>query len=107
MNKIPNFNTQHTSLLSWSLAPSHARPDVAEYNSRMNNIEAGLNNTLQKSDFNSSYGLLLKYLVPTCKEFILECSLKEGHSMNSSACCDEYFNPEPILNQHGKYLLLF
>ena len=102
VNKIPNFNTQHTSLLSWSLDPSHSRPDVSEYSTRLNVIESGLNSTLQKSDYNSSYSSLLKSLVPICEEFILECELKEGHSMNGTACCDEYFNAEPILNQHGK-----
>ena len=102
VNKIQNFNTQHTSLLSWSLDPSHSRPDVAEYNNRMSVIESGLNSTLQKSDYNNSYSSLIKSLAPLCKEFILECSLKEGHSMNGTACCDEYFNAKPTFNQHGK-----
>ena len=100
VNKIPNFNTQHTSLLSWTLAPSHSRPDVAEYNSRMSSIETGLNASLAK--YNNSYNLLLKSIMPECQEFVLECSLKEGQTLSGSACCDDYFNPEPILNQHGK-----
>ena len=103
MNAIKGgFNTQHTSLLSWSLDPSHSRPDVAEYNERLKTIENGLNTTLQKPDYNNSYKSLLKSLVPLCKEFILECSLNQGYSINGTACCDEYFNTEPILNQHGK-----
>ena len=40
--------------------------------------------------------------MPTCEEFVLECSLKEGHSINGSTCCNDYFNLDPILNQHGK-----
>ena len=68
----------------------------------MNTLEAGLNATLQKPEFNNSYNLLLKSLMPACNEFILECSLKEGQSMNGSACCDEFFNPVPILGQYGK-----
>ena len=101
MNKINNFNTQHTSLLSWSLSASHSRPDVAEYNNRMDTIEAGLNTTLQRLEFNNSYNSLLKYLMPSCEEFILECSLQEGQNINGSTCCEEFFNPEPILNKHG------
>ena len=103
MNKINNFNTQHTSLLSWSLSASHSRPDVAEYNNRMNTIEAGLNTTLQRLEFNNSYNSLLRYLMPSCEEFVLECSLQEGQNINGSTCCEEFFNPEPILNQHGNY----
>ena len=106
VNKIPNFSTKQTSLLSWSLAPSHSRPDVAEYNTGLTSTESGLNLTLQKSEYNNSYASLLKALVPTCEEFILECSLKEGHSINGSTCCNNYFNLEPMLNQHGKCNLI-
>ena len=102
MNKIPNFSTKQTSLLSWSLAPSHSNPDVAEYNSGLASTESGLNLTLQKSDYNNSYASLMKYLAPTCEEFILECSLKEGHSINGSTCCNDYFNLQPVFNQYGK-----
>ena len=104
MNKIPNFSTKQTSLLSWSLAPSHSSPDVAEYNSGLASTESGLNLTLQKSDYNNSYASLMKYLAPTCEEFILECSLKEGHSMNGSTCCNDYFNLQPVFNQYGNIL---
>ena len=67
----------------------------------MNSIEEGLNATLQRLEFNNSYNSLLRYLMPSCEEFILECSLQEGQNINGSTCCEELFNPEPILNQHG------
>ena len=107
VNKIPNFSTKQTSLLSWSLAPSHSRPDIAEYNTGLASTEVGLNLTLQKSEYNNSYKALLKALMPTCEEFVLECSLKEGHSINGSTCCNDYFNLDPILNQHGKLKELY
>ena len=73
----------------------------------MNTIEAGLNTTLQRLEFNNSYNSLLRYLMPSCEEFILECSLQEGQNINGSTCCEEFFNPEPILNQHGNDFLNF
>ena len=73
----------------------------------MNAIEAGLNATLQRLEFNNSYISLLRFLMPSCEEFILECSLQEGQNINGSACCGEFFNPEPILNQHGNNFFIF
>ena len=73
----------------------------------MNAIEAGLNATLQRLEFNNSYNSLLRFLMPSCEEFILECSLQEGQNINGSACCGEFFNPEPILNQHGNNFFIF
>ena len=73
----------------------------------MDTIEAGLNTTLQRLEFNNSYNSLLKYLMPSCEEFILECSLQEGQNINGSTCCEEFFNPEPILNKHGNNCSFF
>ena len=73
--KVTSLSISHASLLSWSLAPELARPDVYSTSNRIPSLNSELDLILQREGFGQDFGKLVNAIAPNCTEFILECTV--------------------------------
>ena len=73
--KVTSLSISHASLLSWSLAPELARPDVYSTSNRIPSLNSELDLILQREGFGKDFGKLVNAIAPNCTEFILECTV--------------------------------
>lgn len=113
--QIP-LTTSQASILSWSVHPRFARPDVMN-NTRVAQLTAEINTILSKPEFNRiSYGTsgalsggpieqLLRAAATNCTQLILHCDIGKA-SYTGWDCCRLYFDPNPYFTQSGKLVHL-
>ena len=111
VTQVQLLSTSHAALLSWSVSPSLARPDVMN-NTRVAQLTADINTVLSRSDYNKiSYGAggaipggpmeqLLRAIAPNCTQLILSCTIGK-QIMNGWECCQKIFDPNPYFTVAG------
>jgi len=114
---VPLLSSSHAAILSWSVSPTFARPDVMN-NTRIAQITSDINTVLSRSDFNKIYygsngqpipggpmEQLLRAIAPNCSQFILNCKIGKAF-FNGFDCCAKYFDPTPIFTDGGKFVFI-
>ena len=100
INQVSALTISHASLLSWSLSPEVARPDVYANNAQIPTLLAEIDNILERGEYSGSYDKLLSAIAPNCTQFILECTV--GTTIYSGKeCCGTVFDAKPILTRYG------
>ena len=115
VTQVPLLSSSHAAILSWSVSPRFARPDVMN-NSRVAQITSDINTVLSRSEYNKiSYGSngqsipggpmeqLLRAIAPNCSQLILSCTIGKA-VFNGFDCCAKYFDPTPYFTDGGKFL---
>ena len=113
VTQVPLLSASHASILSWSVSPRLARPDVMN-NSRVAQLTADINTVLSRPEYNKiSYGVngqtipggpmeqLLRAISSNCSQLILQCSIGKA-TFNGYDCCAKYFDPIPYFTDGGK-----
>ena len=112
VTQVPLLSASHAALLTWSVSPRLARPDVMN-NTRVAQLTADINTVLSRSDYNKlSYGTsgaisggpleqLLRAVAPNCSQLILQCVIGKA-VMNGFDCCAKYFDTNPYFTDSGK-----
>ena len=115
VTQVPLLSSSHAALLTWSVSPRLARPDVTN-NTRVAQLTADINTVLARPEFNKiSYGLtgqsisggpleqLLRAVAPNCSQLILQCAIGKA-VMNGFDCCSKYFDQNPYFTESGSTL---
>ena len=110
--QVSLLSVSHASLLSWSVHPSLAKPDVMN-NTRVSQLAIAINSILARPVYSqSNFGStgvvaggaveqLLRAIAPNCTQLILQCSLGKL-VLNGWDCCTRVFDPNPYFTQAGK-----
>ena len=65
------MSISHASLLSWTLAPELARPEVYATSNRITSLNNEMDLILQRDQFGEDLNKLVEAISPNCTEFIL------------------------------------
>ena len=113
VTQVQLLSTSHAALLSWSVSPSLARPDVMN-NTRVAQLTADINTVLSRADYNKiSFGptgalpggareQLLRAIAPNCTQLILQCIVGK-QIMTGWECCAKMFDPTPYFTVAGRW----